>query len=158
MRASFGLLVVASLQLWAADVPVFRGPIVLPIELSTAEGALPKGRYTLEVTHRDRYVLTFFRDGQKPLSVTGRLRATEDPLPDGVIPLMGAQFLRSSEDPLPTGQERQFSKTGAAQYEEEKRDWKGVVRVYKTSAGGVLFVFQQRREAGNWTIVDFELH
>ena len=72
--------------------------------------------------------------------------------------MVSAHFLRSSEDPLPSGQERQFSKTGAAQYEEEKRDWKGVMRVYKSAEGrDAWFVFQERKDGGSWITVDFKI-
>jgi hypothetical protein len=154
--APAGLFLVLAAFLPAAEKPqVYRGPIVLQSPLP----ALEKGRYVMEVTRPGAdYVLTFLQGDQKRLSVTGRVRGPEDEAPKARIPVIGAHFLRSSEDPLPTGQERQFSKTGAAQYEEEKRDWKAVMRVYKSAAGGdAWFVFQERKEGGSWLTVDFKL-
>jgi hypothetical protein len=150
---------VFALLLAAATPPVYRGEILLPSDFTASGGKLEKGRYTMEVSHPGSdYVLTFLQGDQKKSSVTGHLRASEKDAPKVHLPLLGTHFLRSSEDPLPTGQERQFSKTGAAQYEEEKRDWKAVVRVYKAAEGNdAWFIFQERRQGGAWNTVDFQL-
>ena len=138
----------------SAKPPVYRGPI----DLQVAIGSLEKGRYEMEVSRATGdYVLTFLQGDQKKLTLTGRVQRPEDETPKDRVPVMGAHFLRSSEDPLPTGQERQFSQTGAAQYEEEKREWKAVMRIYKSAQGSkAWFVFQERGKAGAWTTVLFK--
>ena len=144
----------ALLQAPAAKPPVYRGPI----DLQAAIGGLEKGRYEMEVSRATGdYVLTLSQGDQKKLTLTGHIQRPEEEPPKDRVPVMGAHFLRSSEDPLPTGQERQFSQTGAAQYEEEKRDWKAVIRIYKSAQGGnAWFVFQERGKAGAWTTVLFK--
>jgi hypothetical protein len=97
-------------------------------------------------------VLRIFEGDQKRLEVRGQPPHALE----GFVPLAGAQFLRSSEDPLPTAQERQFSKTGAPQYAEEKRDWKGILRLYrKPGSKDVWMVFSERGNAGEWQITWF---
>src|SRR5579859_2475580 len=146
------LVVLLALLQAPAKPPVYRGPIELP----TAIGGREKGRYEMEVSRATGdYMLTFSQGDQKKLTLTGHIQRPEEEPPKDRVPIMGAHFLRSSEDPLPTGQERQFSQTGAAQYEEEKRDWKAVMRIYKPAQGGgnAWFVFQERGKAGAWTTV-----
>ena len=144
----------ALLQAPAGKPPVYRGPI----DLQVAFGGLEKGRYEMEVSRATGdYVLTFSQGDQKKLTLTGHIQRPEDETLKDRVPVMGAHFLRSSEDPLPTGQERQFSQTGAAQYEEEKREWKAVMRIYKSAQGGnAWFVFQERGKGGAWTTVLFK--
>lgn len=159
LRSGAGWCAILLLACAAQAAPVYRGPIVLPEAFVTPEGRLEIGRYEMEVTGvGGNYVLTFLQGQRKKLSVTGRPRRPDEEAPKGRVPLVGAHFLRSSEDPLPTGQERQFSKTGAAQYEEEKRDWKAVMRVYKSGDGNdAWFVLKERRDAGAWNTVEFQL-
>jgi hypothetical protein len=137
-----------------AKPPEYRGPI----DLQVAIAGLEKGRYEMEVSRvSGDYVLTFSQGDQKKLTLTGHLQRPEDETPKDRVPVMGAHFLRSSDDPLPTGQERQFSQTGAAQYEEEKREWKAVMRIYKSAQGGnAWFLFQERGKNGTWTSVSFK--
>jgi len=98
----------------------------------------------------DDYVLSFSLDGK----IKANLKSSSDAesgLSSAHIPLAGTHYLRSSSEPVLTGEERRFSKTGAAQYEEEKRDWKASLRAYKSSAEGkVYFLFQVRGEQGHW--------
>ena len=137
-----------------AKPPVYRGPIDLQVSIA----GLEKGRYEMEVSRgTGDYVLTFSQGDQKKLTLMGQVQGPEDETLKDRVPVMGAHFLRSSDDPLPTGQERQFSQTGAAQYEEEKRDWKAVMRIYKPAQGGTPWlVFQERGKKGAWTTVLFK--
>jgi hypothetical protein len=148
------LVALLALMQVSAKPPVYRGPI----DLQVAIGNLEKGRYEMEVSRAaGDYVLTFSQGDQKELTLIGRVQRPEDETPKDRVPVTGAHFLRSSEDPLPTGQERQFSQTGAAQYEEEKREWKAVIRIYKSAqAGSAWFVFQERGKNGAWTTVLFK--
>ena len=138
----------------SAKPPVYRGSI----DLQVAIAGLEKGRYEMDVSRATGdYMLTFWQGDQKKLTLTGHVQRPEDETPKDRVPVMGAHFLRSSEDPLPTGQERQFSQTGAAQYEEEKREWKAVMRIYKSAQGShAWFVFQERGKGGAWTTVSFQ--
>jgi hypothetical protein len=153
------LLPALAQQTSVAKPPVFRGPIRLPSSFETPAGRLEKGAYVMEVTRANgSYVLSFFQGDSKKLALIGHVRGPQDAAPNARIPIVGAHFLRFSEDPLPTGQERQFSKTGAAQYEEEKRDWKGVMRLYRSPEGrDAWFVFQERGQRSSWTTVDFKV-
>ena len=95
----------------------------------------------------------------------GQVKAVVKPLADPNfdlasvrIPLVGTHYLRSSTEPVLTGEERRYSKTGATQYEEENRDWKATVRLYKSSAGNAaIFLLQIRGEHGQWNRTVFRL-
>ena len=155
----FFLLFLISTQLKAADKPSYRGLMRIPVELLTPEGTrLEKGQYDLEVKPENNdYVLLFSSAGQ----VKAVVKPLSDPnseLASARIPLVGTHYLRSSADPVLTGEERRFSKTGATQYEEENRDWKATLRVYKSSVDGmVYFLFEVRGERGSWSRKVFKL-
>ena len=85
-----------------------------------------------------QYSLRFLQDGQTRCAVKGiTLKDDGADLPASV-PLIGTQFLRSSDDPVGTEAERHFSKSGLAQYEEERRDWKATLRaVHLCRAEGI---------------------
>jgi hypothetical protein len=132
-----GLLLIGLLL--SPGTPVYSGVV-----------RLETGTYRIEVQSG---VLRLFDGDQKRLEVQSQSPRGLD----GLVPVVGAQFLRSSEDPLPTGQERQFSKTGAPQYAEEKRDWKGVLRVYrKPGSKDAWLVFSERGNAGEWKSTWFQ--
>jgi hypothetical protein len=130
----------------------------IPIDLITPEGVLlEKGQYELEVKPEAAgYVLSF--------SSGGHLKAVVKPVPQSdaalasaSIPIVGTHYLRSSTEPLLTGEERRFSKTGRTQYEEESRDWKATLRVYKAASDTVFFVFQSKGSHRQWDHVGFKL-
>jgi hypothetical protein len=155
----FSLLSLVSTRTIAADKPSYKSLMRIPVQLFTAQGTtLEIGQYELEAKpENDEYVLTFFSAGK----VRAVVKPLPDPNPDLVsahIPLVGTHYLRSSTEPVLTGEERRFSKTGATQYEEENRDWKATLRVYKSSAGNAaIFLLQIRGEHGQWNRTVFRI-
>ena len=155
----FFLLSLVSTHSFAADLPSYNGLMRIPVQLVSPQGTkLEIGQYELEVKpEKDEYVLTF--------SSAGQVKAVVKPLTDpnsglaaARIPLVGTHYMRSSQEPVLTGEVRRFSKTGAAQYEEENRDWKATLRVYKSSTGhAAYFLFQTRGKEGHWNRIVFRL-
>ena len=106
---------------------------------------LEKGQYELEVKpEASGNVLSFSFGGQVKAVV--KPVADSDPIisSPASIPVVGTHYLRPSTEPLLTGEERRFSKTGRAQYEEETRQWKATMRVYKSPDNSVFFLFQSK--------------
>jgi hypothetical protein len=119
---------------------------------------LPKGVYELEVIPQGQSSrLRFSLQGQTKAAVVS-LPANDSDAASARLPLVGAHYLRSTAKHLETAQERQHSKTGRAQYEEEDRDWDAVLRVYKSSDNRrIYFVFQSRGKSRKWSRSTFEL-
>ena len=155
----FFLIFLISTQQKAADKPSYRGLMKIPIQLYTSQGTMLEiGEYELEAKpENDEYLLTFSLAGK----VKALVKPIADPKPDLVsdhIPLVGTHYMRSSEEPLLTGEVRRFSKTGATQYEEENRDWKAAIRVYKSSTdNAAYFLLEIRGEQGHWIRKVFRL-
>ena len=156
---AFSLLSLVSTRSFAADLPSYKGLMRIPVQLVTPQGTrLEIGQYELEVKpEKDDYVLTFSSAGQVK-AVVKPLTDPNSELASAHIPLVGTHYLRSSTEPVLTGEERRFSKTGATQYEEENRDWKATLRVYKSSTGhAAYFLLQIRGEQGHWNRIVFRL-
>jgi len=153
------LLLIPSLHLKASDEPSYKGLMRIPIDLMTPDGIrLEKGQYELEVKpEAGGHVLSF--------SLGGHVKAIVKPAADldptisssASIPVVGTHYLRSSTEPLASGEERRFSKTGRAQYEEETRQWKATLRVYKGADNSVFFLFQSKKPCWRWTHLSFKL-
>jgi hypothetical protein len=147
--------------LLAAQAPIsYSGPMTLPADLYATDGIrLEKGAYQVEVKlQKDGGSLAFLADYKVKAVVNGQTPRGDPAVMPATTPLMGALYLHSSTDPVLTAQERQFSKTGRTQYEEETREWKAVLRSYQASDGPeVYFVFQVREARGQWKRVDFRL-
>ena len=158
-----GLLILASLlifsfRVWAGD-PTYKGLVKIPTDLATPEGTvLEKGQYELEVKPDGQgATLQFSLQGHLKLTVKA-IQVDDAALASARIPLIGTHFLTSSADRVLTGQERQRSKTGAAQYEEEKRDWKATLRAYQSPEEGAVYFLVQLRGAGmRWNRIVFKL-
>ena len=143
----------------ATDRPSYKGLMRIPVPLYNSKGTvLEIGQYELEAKpENEGYVLVF--------SSAGKVKSIVKPLPDpnpdlasAHIPLVGTHYMRSSTEPVLTGEVRRFSKTGAAQYEEENRDWNATVRVYKSSKdNAAYFLLQIRGEQGHWSRTVFRL-
>ena len=113
--------------------PSYRGKMRIPISLRTAEGTnLEKGPYLLEVKQEEgRHVLVFFV-GEEVRTQVSETTPEVSTIWAAEILVVGAHYMRSSADPIGTAQERQFSKTGLPRYQEEKREWKATLRVYRS--------------------------
>jgi hypothetical protein len=152
------LLFTSPFQPKAAEMPSYKGLMRIPVDLVTPEGVpLEKGQYDLEVKFEGTGYVLSFSSGGRAKAITKPLLNPEPTLSPGWVPIVGTHYLRPSTEPLLTGEERRFSKTGRAQYEEETRDWKATLRAYKTSHDTVLFVFQARRPRRQWDRLCFRL-
>jgi hypothetical protein len=153
------LLLTLPLQLKASEEPSYKGLMRIPIDLMTPDGVrLEKGQYELEVKPgAGSHVLSFSSGGQ--VKVVVKPVADSDPVisSSASVPVVGTHYLRSSAEPLLTGEERRFSKTGRAQYEEETRQWKATLRVYKSPDDTIFFVFQSRGPHWQWSRFSFRL-
>ena len=159
--ASLLMLVVSlCMPTLAQQVDSYVTEIVLPMDLHTEDGTpLPQGHFHLEVqTEKGEYALFFSRGEQVVATVKSQPPAAVST--HGTTPLVGTLYLRSTALPLGTAEERQLSKTGRPQYQDEDRDWNATLRVYKSSGSErreVYFVFQERAERGEWKRTDFKL-
>src|SRR5262245_34888145 len=111
-----------------AGDPTYKGLAKIPTDLATPEGTvLEKGQYELEIKPDGQgAALQFSLHGHLKVTVKA-IQVDGAALASARIPFIGTHFLTSSADPVLTGQERQRSQTGAAQYQEEKRDWKATL-------------------------------
>jgi len=142
-----------------AGDPTYKGLAKIPTDLATLEGILlEKGQYELQIKPDGQgATLQFSLQGHTKATVKAML-VEEASLASARIPFIGTHFLTSSADPVLTGQERQRSQTGAAQYEEEKRDWKATLRAYQSPEEGVVYFLVQLRGAGmRWNRTVFKL-
>jgi hypothetical protein len=149
----------ASVPIYGAENQSYLGVMQIPVSLITEDGVkLDKGRYELKIEpHGNSYTLVFSTGGQVKAAINS-LPKEDSRAAAAHIPLVGTHYLRSTSDPVLTAQERQYSKTGRAQYEEEERPWKATLRVYKSlQEQAVYFVFQGRETAGRWNRVNFRL-
>jgi hypothetical protein len=153
------LLFISSHEAEAAEEPSYKCLMRTPADLVTAEGVrLEKGQYELEIKPEaaGSYVLSFSSDGHVK-AVVKSVRQSDAALSSAVIPVTGTHYLRTSDEPQLTGEERRFSKTGRAQYEEESRDWKATLRVYKAPPATAFLVMEVRGAHRQWTHVAFRL-
>jgi hypothetical protein len=152
------LLFAFSPELKAAEIPSYKGLMRIPIDLMTADGVrLEKGQYGLEVKPEAKGYVLCFSSGSQTRAVVRPVPSSDTTLSSALSPVVGTHYLRPSTEPLLTGEERRFSKTGRTQYEEEIREWRATLRVYKASGDTVLFVFQSKGLHGQWNRVTFKL-
>jgi hypothetical protein len=152
------LAFIASQTTKAGEAPSYKGLVRIPIDLITADGVrLERGQYELEVRPDvATYSLTFSSGGHVK-AVVKPVPQSDTALASASIPIVGTHYLRASTEPVLTGEERRFSKTGRAQYEEETRDWKATLRVYRSQGNAVSFVFQSRGSHRHWDRLNFKL-
>ena len=151
------ILMLGLAQLRAA-AEVWVTEIRLPLDLYTGDGILlRKGGFDLEVRReKEHYSLVFLRDEEIVAVVNGQETAKEPAR--SVIPVVGTHYLRSTAIPLGTAEERQLSKTGRPQYQDEDRKWETSLRVYRGSDHDeVHFFFQRKKDWGHWERTDFKL-
>ena len=105
----------------------------IPVDLYTAQGIrLEAGRYELEVKQQESgYTLVFTTSGRIS-AVVKEVKGEDSAVAAAEIPLVGTHYMRSSNEPVLTAFERCTSRTGKPRYEEEARDWKAALRVYRS--------------------------
>ena len=140
-------------------LPSYKGIMQIPVDVYTEGGVrLEKGLYELEVRQQGTdHVLVFSTaDGEE--AVVKQVIGEDSGVEAAEIPLVGTHYMRSSDEPVLTAFERRMSKTGAPRYQEETRDWKAAIRVYRSRTGDtVFFTFQARQEHGQWSRSHFRL-
>jgi hypothetical protein len=129
------LLVTCVGYLYGTEPDSFKAPVRLPLAFITPEGVrIGPGRSDVEVRfEQGRWWLRFAESGQLRCSVAALPAGAGAAEAKAVVPLIGTQYLRPSDEPVGTDEERHFSQTGKAQYEEERRAWRATLRIYATS-------------------------
>ncbi len=140
-----------------AEAETYVTEIRLPRNLYTGGGILlGKGLFDLEVRlENEHYSLAFLQDEEMVALVNGQQDASQST--ERVIPLVGTHYLRSTAIPLGTAEERQLSKTGRPQYQDDDREWDSSLRVFRGSDDEVHFIFQKRKDWGHWESTAFKL-
>ena len=154
------LVVSLCMPILAQQVDSYVTEILLPMDLHTADGILlPQGHFDLKVQiEKGGYALLFSKGEQVVATIKSQPPTALSK--NATTPVVGTLYLRSDALPMGTAEERQFSKTGRPQYQDENRDWKTTLRVYQSSSPKrreVYFVFQERVERGGWRRTDFKL-
>lgn len=141
-----------------AAVEIYVTEIRLERDLYTEDGRrLDRGDFDLEVRRvEDSCSLVFLKGETVVASVAGDDRVEAET--DRVIPLVGTLYLRSTAVPMGTAEERQLSKTGRPQYQDQVQNWENTLRAFRGPEGAeVHFLFQRRRNWGDWEQVRFKL-
>ena len=141
-----------------AAVEIYVTEIRLERDLYTGDGRrLDRGGFDLEVRREeDSCSLVFLKGETVVASVAGDDRVEAET--DRVIPLVGTLYLRSTAVPMGTAEERQLSKTGRPQYQDQVQNWENTLRAFRGPEGAeVHFLFQRRRNWGDWEQVRFKL-
>ena len=137
---------------------VYVTEIRLDRDLYTDDGRrLDRGGFDLEVRReQDGCSLVFLKGETVVATVAGEEGAGTET--DRVIPIVGTLYLRSTAVPLGTAEERQLSKTGRPQYQDQVQNWENTLRAFRGSEDAeVHFLFQRRRNWGDWEQVRFKL-
>ena len=141
-----------------AAVEVYVTEIRLDRDLYTEDGKrLDPGDFDLEVRREEEGCSLVFLKGEDVVAtVPGEARTETET--DRVIPIVGTLYLRSTAVPMGTAEERQLSKTGRPQYQDQAQNWENTLRAFRGSEDSeVHFLFQRRRSWGDWEQVRFKL-
>ena len=141
-----------------AVAEVYVTEIRLDRNLYTEDGRrLDRGGFDLEVRREEeRCSLVFLQGAEVVATVAGQEGAESET--DRIIPLVGTLYLRSTAIPMGTAEERQLSKTGRPQYQDQEQNWENTLRAFRGSEDAeVHFLFQRRRDWGDWEQVRFKL-
>ena len=141
-----------------AVAEVYVTEIRLDRNLYTENGQrLDRGGFDLEVRREEEGCsLVFLRGEEVVATVAGQEGAETET--DRVLPLVGTLYLRSTAIPMRTAEERQLSKTGRPQYQDQEQNWENTLRAYRGSEDAeVQFLFQRRKDWGDWEQVRFRL-
>ena len=141
-----------------ATAEVYVTEIRLDRNLYTEDGQrLDQGGFDLEVRREEEGCSLVFLKGEEVVAAVAGQEAAESET-DRVIPLVGTLYLRSTAVPLGTAEERQLSKTGRPQYQDQEQNWENTLRAFRGSEDAeVHFLFQRRRNWGDWEQVRFKL-
>lgn len=158
----FLLAFLGSAQLLAEALPTYKGQIRLPVDLYTREGTrIGKGGVDVEV--REEKGLRVLILISKALGITVSVAASpanEESEPSVDVPIVGTVLLRSSSEPTGTEEERQYTKTGRPQYQDQNRDWKRTLRVYRSEdskSTEVYFILEERPHGPELSQTRFKL-
>ena len=137
---------------------VYVSEIRLDRNLYTLDGKrLDRGGFDLEVRREEAGCSLVFLKGEEVVATVAGQEGAETET-DRVIPLVGTLYLRSTAVPLGTAEERQLSKTGRPQYQDQEQNWENTLRAYRgTEDAEVYFLFQRRKNWGDWEQVRFRL-
>ena len=141
-----------------ATAEVYVTEIRLDRNLYTNDGRrLDRGGFDLEVRcQQDSCSLVFLKGETVVATVAGEEGAETEA--DRVIPIVGTLYLRSTAVPIGTAEERQLSKTGRPQYQDQVQNWENTLRAFRGPEDAeVHFLFQRRRNWGDWEQVRFKL-
>lgn len=141
-----------------AVAEVYVTEIRMDRELYTEDGKrLDRGGFDLEVRREEEGCSLVFLKGEEVVAAVAGQKGAEMET-DRVIPLVGTLYLRSTAVPLGTAEERQLSKTGRPQYQDQEQNWENTLRAYRGSEDSeVHFLFQRRRNWGDWEQIRFKL-
>lgn len=141
-----------------ATAEVYVTEIRLDRDLYTEDGRrLDRGGFDLEVRREEEGCsLVFLKDETVLATVAGEEGTGTET--DRVIPIVGTLYLRSTAVPMGTAEERQLSKTGRPQYQDQVQNWENTLRAFRGPEDAeVHFLFQRRRNWGDWEQVRFKL-
>ena len=157
-RALLTLILTLGLVQATATAEVYVTEIRLERDLYTEDGQrLDRGGFDLEVRReQDSCSLVFLKGETVVATVAGEEGAETEA--DRVIPLVGTLYLRSTAVPMGTAEERQLSKTGRPQYQDQVQNWENTLRAFRGPEDAeVHFLFQRRRNWGDWQQIRFKL-
>jgi hypothetical protein len=152
------ILAVGAGQVRAA-VEVYVTEIRLDRDLYTEDGRrLDRGGFDLEVRREEEGCSLVFLKGEDVVAtVPGEARTETET--DRIIPIVGTLYLRSTAVPMGTAEERQLSKTGRPQYQDQVQNWENTLRAFRgTEDAEIHFLFQRRKNWGEWEQVCFRLY
>ncbi len=141
-----------------ANAETYVTEIRLDRNLFTEDGRrLDRGGFDLEVRREEEGCSLVFLKGKEVVATVAGQEGSETET-GRAIPLVGTLYLRSTAVPIGTAEERQLSKTGRPQYQDQVQNWEHTLRAFRGSEDTeVHFLFQVRRNWGDWEQVRFKL-
>ena len=141
-----------------AAAEVYLTEIRLDRDLYTEDGRrLDRGGFDLEIRREEEGCSLVFLKGEEVVATVAGEERTETET-DRIIPIVGTLYLRSTAVPMGTAEERQLSKTGRPQYQDQVQNWENTLRAFRGSEDAeVHFLFQRRRNWGDWEQIRFKL-
>ena len=142
-----------------ANAETYVTEIRLDRNLYTEVGKrMDPGGFDLEVRRTEDGCSLVFLKGEEVVATVAGQEGSETET-DRAIPLVGTLYLRSTAVPIGTAEERQLSKTGRPQYQDQVQNWEHTLRAFRGTADAeVHFLFQRRKNWGEWEQVRFRLY